>query len=60
MTARVRFDYFTMAKGVFVKSEFEDIVFYNMNELETLIQANAQIRGKKYNDYVNGYVMEIY
>ena len=59
MTAKVRFDYFTAATGSFIKSEFEDITFRNLNELETLVQMSARLRGKKYNDDVVGHIMEI-
>lgn len=60
MTAKVRFDYFTAATGSFIKSEFEDVSFRNINELETLIEVDSRIRGKKYNDDVVGHVMEIH
>lgn len=60
MTAKVRFDYFTAATGSFIKSEFENITFRNLDELETLVQIDSRIRGKKYNDDVVGHVMEIY
>lgn len=59
MTACVRFDYFTAARGAFIKSEREDITFRDLNELETLIKIDANMRAKKYGDEVVGHVMEI-
>ena len=59
MTARVRFDYFTAAAGSFIKSEREDITFRNLNELETLIKIDVDMRAKKYGDEVVGHIMEI-
>lgn len=59
MTANVRFDYFTAARGAFIKSERENITFRNLDELETLIKIDANIRAKKYGDEVIGHVMEV-
>lgn len=59
MTARVRFDYFTAATGSFIKSEYEDITFRNLDELETLIKIDVNMRAKKYGDEVVGHIMEI-
>ena len=59
MTACVRFDYFTAARGAFIKSEFENITFRNLDELETLVQVDASIRAKKHGDEVIGHVMEV-
>lgn len=59
MTAKVRFDYFTAATGSFIKSEFEDMTFRNLDELETLIKIDVNMRAKKYGDEVIGHVMEI-
>lgn len=59
MTARVRFDYFTAARGAFIKSEFEDITFRNLDELETLMNVDARIRGKKHGDDVVAHVMKV-
>ena len=59
MTANVRFDYFTAARGTFIKSEREDITFRNLDELETLIKIDVNMRAKKYGDEVIGHVMEI-
>ena len=60
MTAEVRFDYFTAARGVFIKSEREDITFRNLDELETLIKIDVNMRAKKYGDEVIGHVMEVH
>ena len=59
MTARVRFDYFTATRGTFIKSECEDITFRSLNELETLIKIDVNMRAKKYGDEVVGHIMEI-
>ena len=59
MTANVRFDYFTAARGAFIKSEREDITFRNLDELETLIKIDVNMRAKKYGDEVIGHVMEV-
>ena len=59
MAANVRFDYFTAARGAFIKSECEDITFRNLDELETLIKIDVNMRAKKYGDEVIGHVMEI-
>lgn len=60
MTADVRFDYFTAARGAFIKSEREDITFRNLDELETLIKIDVNMRAKKYGDEVIGHVMEVH
>lgn len=60
MTANVRFDYFTAARGAFIKSEREDITFRNLDELETLIKIDVNMRAKKYGDEVIGHVMEVH
>lgn len=60
MTANVRFDYFTSARGAFIKSEREDITFRSLDKLETLIQIDANMRAKKYGDEVVGHVMEVH
>lgn len=59
MTAKVRFDYFTCATGRFIKSEYEDITFENLEILQELIDISARMRGERYNDDVCGHVMEI-
>lgn len=59
MAACVRFDYFTSARGTFIKSEYEDITFRNLDELEALIKIDVNMRAKKYGDEVVGHVMEI-
>lgn len=60
MIACVRFDYFTAARGAFIKSECEDITFRNLDELETLIKIDVDMRAKKYGDEVIGHVMEVH
>jgi len=57
--SNVRFDYFSAARGAFIKSEREDITFRNLDELETLIKIDVNMRAKKYGDEVIGHVMEI-
>lgn len=59
MAACVRFDYFTAARGAFIKSEFENITFRSLDELETLVLIDANLRGKKHGDEVIGHVMEV-